>query len=558
MSRRLALPAAVAAALVGLLVAGSLPFYTRAEPREANAARAMVEGRGLLIPERAGDATSKKPPLYHWLAAAALRAGVQPAELAVRLPSVVLGALVVGATAGIGGTAYGTAAGVFAALALATSFEWFRAATQSRVDMTLTAFLSLATLGLWLGVTRDDRRWLRIGALAAALATLAKGPIGIVLPLAIVGVDALWSRDRGRLRRLLDPVAAACVLLPPACWYLLATEHGGAAVLRTQLLGENIERFLGVGDVPHRHGPLYYPPLLAGGLLPWTPAVAVGLRKAWRRRTAIDRLCLAWAGVILVFFSLAAGKRSVYLLPAYPPLALLAGPALVAWCARPATVRARRVAAASAAFVGLAALALSLPAVQAGLAELATRIVCSDRELLGPAFSVIATSPWRIPVTGLALALVLLLGIGGRTAAARGAGLVGSGLLLTVGTVFLGTLPLATALTPREFARAVERRVGPDGRLCALGPLPEDLRWYLTRPVPACELRCDQPGGTDWVVRTAAFDARRREACLRPSLTHTGTGPGDNLRLDRVTVVTAAEDPARTAPSAPAPPHGIP
>lgn len=534
MPRRLALGAAAAAALAGMLVAATLPFYTRAEPREANAARAMTAGRGLIVPERDGDGSSKKPPLYHWLAAAALRAGVRPPELAVRLPSVMLGAAVVGTTAGIAATLHGPAAGVLGALALATSFEWFRAATQARVDMTLTAFLALATLALWLGVTRDDARWLRAGALAAAAATLAKGPIGIVLPLAVVVVDALWDGDRARLRRLRDPLALACLLLPSLGWYALAAQQTGSAVVRTQLLGENVQRFLGIGDVPHRHGPFYYPPLLAGGLLPWTPVVVVGVWRAWRRRTAVDRLCLAWAGVVVGFFSLAAGKRSVYLLPAYPPLALLAAPVLAAWCTRPATARMRRVAAALAGGSALGAALLALPAIQHGLGEVAARVVRSDRELLAPAFGVLAASTWQLPVAGVALALAVVLALAGRSSTARGAGLVACGLLVTLGTAFLGTLPLARALSPRDFAEEVARRVGPTGRVCALGIVPDDLRWYLDRPLAPCRLRCDRPAAADWAVRTVAFDARHREGCLEPALTHTGTGPGDSLRLDRI------------------------
>ncbi|MDZ7768122.1 MAG: hypothetical protein U5K38_03085 [Woeseiaceae bacterium] len=60
-------------------------------------------------------------------------------------------------------------------------------------------------------------------------------------------------------------------------------------------------------------------------LLPW-------LVPAWRRdlrqRSATTLLLGGWILLVLLFFSLSDGKRSVYILPALPALALLAAPHL--------------------------------------------------------------------------------------------------------------------------------------------------------------------------------------------------------------------------------------
>lgn len=531
---RVAFGAFLLAAVMGALVAAWLPFYTRGEPREAIAVRAMAEGHGLLLPERRDDGPPRKPPMFHWLAAGLTAAGVRPAELAVRLPNILLGAAAVGVAAGTTTVLHGPAAGVLAGVLLGTTFEWFRAATRGRVDMTLTAFLSLATLALWVGLQRGARRWLWLAGVAGAAATLAKGPVGVVLPVGIVIVDALANGERARLRRLLDPVLVALALLPPGLWYFLASRHG-TGLLRTQILEENVYRFFGIGYVPHIHSVFYYPPLLAAGLLPWTPAVLAGVWAAWRRRTRVDRFLLVWAGVVLGFFSLAAGKRSVYLLPSYPPLAVVGGVWLAQWCRVPATAALRRLATIGAAALVAASVAMSLAPIQEALqGRLAGLVGGSERALLAHAFAVLAGSGPAPVMVAIGFAAVLLAALLARRDALRVGAFGVLGIATALAPVLLGTMPLARRLSPRPFADQVARLVGPTAPLCVLGEVPDSLRFYLARPLPPCRFRCDAPTGSEWVVRAVAFDARQHEACLHRELRYDGSGRGDALRLDRI------------------------
>src|SRR5262245_38663006 len=135
----------VSAALYAALAA-PIPFYDKGEPREALVVQAIVRDHGVILPRRGGRDIPSKPPLFHWLAALAMRTGMIPEELAVRSPSVLLGAAGVALAATIAVRAHGVTAGLLTALVLGSSFEWLRAATQSRVDMTLTFFLLITTL----------------------------------------------------------------------------------------------------------------------------------------------------------------------------------------------------------------------------------------------------------------------------------------------------------------------------------------------------------------------------------------------------------------------------
>jgi 4-amino-4-deoxy-L-arabinose transferase-like glycosyltransferase len=68
-------------------------------------------------------------------------------------------------------------------------------------------------------------------------------------------------------------------------------------------------------------------PALIGGFIPWSLFLPLALVRAWRRRRADSRgetsFLLFWTAVYFVVFSLAASKLSTYILPMYPPLALL-------------------------------------------------------------------------------------------------------------------------------------------------------------------------------------------------------------------------------------------
>jgi 4-amino-4-deoxy-L-arabinose transferase-like glycosyltransferase len=121
------------------------------------------------------------------------------------------------------------------------------------------------------------------------------------------------------------------VLLVAASWYLLAWWQAGSEFFRRQILDENLYRFLEneQGGPSRDHSWYYYVPALCAGMFPWSlffPALAHFFYHA-REESREPRLRypLVWCLTGLVLFSLASGKRSNYLLPLYPAVALLLG-----------------------------------------------------------------------------------------------------------------------------------------------------------------------------------------------------------------------------------------
>ncbi|MBM4268217.1 MAG: hypothetical protein FJ144_16660 [Deltaproteobacteria bacterium] len=336
----------VLAGLVDLPGIAKLPFYTKGEPREALVVREMAHDGGRVLPRRNGDEIPSKPPLFHWLGLASARALGEVSELAARLPSAALAIAMTGLVYAFGATAGRLRSGWLAALALTLSFEWLRAARTARVDMTFSFFVAAALL-VYAVIDRSGATKLRRLAFYACLvlAALSKGPVGIVLPLAVVVVHALVqpvgaetsrfalaARAR-RLRATLAELGAlrglAAVLTVVGLWYVAAWASGGSAFLEMHAFRENVFRVLDADrfDSGHSHGFFYLFGQFFLGAFPWSllaPAVAWWL---WRQRPldGTRRLLVVWFVVIFAFFLIPESKRGVYLLPAYPAGALLFG-----------------------------------------------------------------------------------------------------------------------------------------------------------------------------------------------------------------------------------------
>ncbi|MBI4526460.1 MAG: glycosyltransferase family 39 protein [Deltaproteobacteria bacterium] len=325
----LALPLVVACYCLYFWDLQDIPFYDKGEAREAVVVSEIYYHNEWILPRRNGVQVPSKPPLFHWLAAAVSKASGSLNEWTIRLPSALFGALGILLTFAAGVWLWGVSAGFAAAVVLATSFEWWRAATVARVDMTLAFFMVAAFLLFYYIYRKEHVKWAHgpILALLLGLATLAKGPVGIVLPGFTALVFVWLRRDLAFLNKLRPAASAAVFLLVALSWYGLALWNGGADFFQRQIIHENLAAPLGGGG--HRQPLYYFIPSLFAGMAPWSaflPAVAVFLYRR-RNRLAEEGLLypVVWFTVVFVFFSIAWTKRSVYILPLYPAVALILG-----------------------------------------------------------------------------------------------------------------------------------------------------------------------------------------------------------------------------------------
>jgi 4-amino-4-deoxy-L-arabinose transferase-like glycosyltransferase len=361
----MALLLALTAALL-LFRVGRVPLIGPDEPRYARVAVEMYRSGDFVTPTLQGQPWLEKPPLYYWLAAAAF-AVLGETETAARLPSVVAALLLVAATVFVGARLYGPEAGLHAGFVAALAPLTFVYGRAAAMDMllaaTVTGAVGLFSLRL-LGVTG------RLAVPAAwglmALATLAKGPLGFLLPGLIMAGYVVAKRQWGLLREVLSPAGIALFLLVAGPWYVLVGLDQGRTFVDVFLLNHNLQRFT---STIHRHpGPLfYYVPVLLLGVFPWTGLTLAGIglqlraareagfispgaaqRTRWisggeftstprKTRAGVqgaatqhplaqhDLFVLLWLALPLLFFSAAGSKLPGYILPCLPPLALITG-----------------------------------------------------------------------------------------------------------------------------------------------------------------------------------------------------------------------------------------
>lgn len=334
---------AAAAVLMGCAVLffaglGSLPVFDVDEAVFAEATREMLETGDWITPQYNGADRFDKPILFYWLMAASFTVfGV--GEFGARFWSAAFGVGLVGLLTAFAWRRLGSCVGVLSGLVAATSLEVIVLAHSAITDMVLMFFMAAGLLAGFAAVQASDGRSRTEAALVAAaalgLAVLTKGPVGVVLPGAIL---VLFLAIRGGWREGLAGLPwgrmALVFALVAAPWYALELHARGWAFVEGFLLKHNVRRFTGV--ISGHSGPFfYYVPVVAAGFFPWTAFLPPAIRWAWpsgwcglRRptdREAFGLFLLVWIGVVLVFFSAAGTKLPNYVASLYPALALLVG-----------------------------------------------------------------------------------------------------------------------------------------------------------------------------------------------------------------------------------------
>lgn len=351
----------LAAAAVLFVNLGGPPLWDDDEPKNAGCSAAMLATGDWVVPTFNGRLRPEKPPLVNWVQLAGYACcGVN--ETGARLGSALLtiaAALLTAATA-TRLFPHRPLVGLWAGLALGTC-AWAAVAGRAATPDAVLGFST--TLALWIAagglvpsgpvpVRLSVGRAAAIGA-ACGLATLAKGPLGIVLPLLAFSLAAWWQESataRGiggvvraaavAARRLRPVVIGAAAVGVAGPWYVLVTWRTDGAWLREFLGVHNLQRFAAPLE-GHGGPPWYYLVVLAAGFFPWSIVAAVtaahAVRGLWRQADApaLKFVC-AWAVVWVGCFSVAGTKLPGYVWPAYPALAIATAVFLEDWrLARP-------------------------------------------------------------------------------------------------------------------------------------------------------------------------------------------------------------------------------
>ncbi len=473
----------------------------------------MLRSGDWLFPRVGGDLYADKPPVFFWLLAVAMSL-TGSLRTGFLLPSLL---------AGIGTTwlvydllrrCRGREVALAGAFVLLLTFQFTWQARQAQIDGVLCLLTTLSLYGLLRHlILGPSPGWFLAGWAAAGIGVITKGvgflPLLVLLPFAVLARRG-WPAAVQRIGRL-SLAGAAVALLAIGLWFvpmMVATATGGDLLgYRNEILfQQTVTRY---ADAWHHHQqpwyylveviPLYWLPLVA--LVPW---LWPRWRAALRDRDTLVAVLLAWVVIVVAFFTLSTGKRTVYVLPAVPALVMAAAPWL------PELLRAR----------GPRRLAFGLAALLAAIAAGGALYFAVD----GRAAARVASQFDLQPVLSLALvaaaaaAPVLLLRVRDGWLAYAGT-LVG--ILLVVGLVIYPRID--EVRSGRALMAKLERASAGVAELGLVGPK-EQYLLQLRRPVVNFgharwrEREAEAADAAVWLAagpRRALFLERRvREACF--------------------------------------------
>jgi uncharacterized membrane protein len=310
------------------LLLGRIGLIEPDEGRYAEIPREMLERNDFITPTLNYVAYFEKPPLHYWLTALSFKLfGLN--EFAARFVGVLTGLLTVLLVYYTARTLWGRREAIFSTLVLGTSTGFLVQSRINMTDMTLTFCLSAALCCFMMAAEKKQHKgyYYHLFYLACGLAILAKGLIGIVFPLGIIFFYMLFNRRWQLLRemRLLSGIPLLLAVTVP--WFVLVS-------LRNQdfagffFIHEHLERFLTTAH--DRYQPFwFFVPIFLLTMLPWSfyafRALAHGVRTRFQQDRDPRFFLVVWVLFIFIFFSASHSKLVPYILPIFPPIAMLIG-----------------------------------------------------------------------------------------------------------------------------------------------------------------------------------------------------------------------------------------
>lgn len=311
------------------LFLGTRPLAAPDEGRYSEIPREMIVTKDYLTPHLNGVQYFEKPVLFYWLQAISIKLfGLQ--EWSLRLANAMMGGLGVLTTYLAARTLFNRRVGLISGLLLSTSLLYGLLSRFITIDVTMTFFLT-ACLLLFIIANQypegQKRRWCLISFyIFAALATLTKGLIGVIFPGSIIFVWLLLTNEWQRVKTYFPMLGILFFLIITCPWHILVGITN-PSFFKFYFYEQHFLRYF--TDYSGRSQAIWFlPAILLGGWFPWTPFLLAALKRYATlfkspRHYSIEIFLLLWSATIFLFYWLSHSQLSPYLLPIFPPLAIL-------------------------------------------------------------------------------------------------------------------------------------------------------------------------------------------------------------------------------------------
>lgn len=314
--------------LLYILNLGSISLRSKHEALYAEVAREMLVDGHWIIPHFDGAVYTEKPPLYFWMVALCSTLSGDVNEFTARLPAALCAMGTVIVTFFLGKRLFNARVAFLGALILASCLLFVVYGRRARLDTAFTFFISFSLLSFYFGYTSNKKTYYSLLFwFLIALAVLTKGLFALFLALVPIALYLFWKDDLKMLieRRFLCGGSAFILII--TAWLLPAyLQEGSDYIKQFVFVNSGLSYVIPRMGTEHHHT-LYTVGYLFLGLVPWSIFLIAFFYRFFSKRLWKENRGLLFPSVwffgMLFIFILIGDKRSTYLMPLYPPAALL-------------------------------------------------------------------------------------------------------------------------------------------------------------------------------------------------------------------------------------------
>lgn len=304
-----------------IFYAWALPITDPVESNYALTAKEMLLNGSYISPMIFGHTWYDKPPLTYWFLMLSFKIfGFN--DFAARLPAALTATTsIVAMYASVIRLFKNRKLALYTTAIMATTFEFWYISRAVITD----GYLFLGSLGVfvfsYLALAENRKKYIRLAYVAAGIAVLAKGPVGIVLPGFILILYMLCRRRKSDLGIVFDPLGILLFFVVASPWYIaMADLHGKDFILG--FLGlHNVARAT-VSEHPTVNVWYYYLLLTPLALMPWLGLTIYEIKHNIKNNS-FKQFSLIWTATIFIFYTLVATKYITYTFIGFIPLFII-------------------------------------------------------------------------------------------------------------------------------------------------------------------------------------------------------------------------------------------
>ena len=322
-----------------LLFLGSYPLLDVDETRYVDMSKEMLRSGDFLTLYLNGEYFFEKPPLFFWLECLSFKIFGNVSEWSARVPIVLLSLLPLGFLFALCKKVKNFKFAVISALTLLTSLEYIFITKIAILDSVFTSLVTTSCFCYFytfFAQEKNKKYFWYLTYVFSALAVLAKGIPGVVIPLGVIIICSIIFRTKEAFKYA--PVGTILFLVITLPWHIIMFNKYNPLFFEEYIYKHHILRFLGSKIIDRTQPWYFYLITLFWGLVPHIFILLPKLFSKFKTlvgdfkgiRETEDYTKFLWlnaitAVVILLFFSSSGGKLITYIVPAYPFFAVLAG-----------------------------------------------------------------------------------------------------------------------------------------------------------------------------------------------------------------------------------------